>query len=41
LFVRYFDEFRCVNGVWQFASRRFVEPASGPAEEHLLRELRD
>jgi len=41
LFVRYFDEFRCVNGVWQFASRRFVEPASRPAEEHLLRELRD
>ena len=38
-FVRYFDEFHRVEGAWRFASRRYVEPASGPAEDHLLRTL--
>lgn len=37
-FVRYFDRFHRVEERWCFASRMFVEPASGPAEEHLLRE---
>ena len=38
-FVRYFDEFHRVDGAWRFASRRYVEPAAGPAEDHLLRTL--
>lgn len=40
-FVRYFDEFHRVDGDWRFASRRYVEPASGPADDHLLRTLDD
>jgi len=39
-FVRYFDTFHRVEGEWAFASRRYVEPAAGPAEEHLKRDYR-
>lgn len=39
-FVRYFDRFHRVDGEWAFASRRYVEPAAGPAEEHLKRDYR-
>lgn len=37
-FVRYVDAFHRVDGAWWFADRRFVEPASGPAQDHLLRD---
>jgi hypothetical protein len=38
-FCRYFDTFACTDGVWRFASRRYVEPAAGDASEHLLQPL--
>ncbi len=36
---RYFDTFASTDGVWSFASRRYVEPAAGDASEHLLQPL--
>jgi len=31
--------FACTDGVWSFASRRYVEPAAGDASEHLVQPL--